>query len=375
MVPPKEQDTTPKVQERRRWSRQPQSDPSDIQTTRPVLDPLRFSTRDLAPEEQFSAWQAYMALLVDLKLPELARPSDGFPADHAAWNLEGMLVIQQQAPAHSYARTAEKLRASTLDHWCLTLTRSGQAWTEVNGRVAETGPGRIELRSLAHPFSGRITQSDNLIIYLPRELFRNSSALMDASNNEVLSDNLASVLVDYLKSVEMRLSSLTAEDLPRIVSTTRDIILACLSQTSARAQATDQQMNVALMERARQYIQRGLNSPDLTPDMLCRELGISRTRLYQLFEPNGGVLHYIQKRRLHTAHAVLSDQSNTQRIADIAESVGFMSLASFSRAFSNEFGYSPREARNVASPLFSTRTTADTGKSRSFNDWLKLLGS
>jgi AraC-like DNA-binding protein len=340
-----------------------------------VLDPLRFSTRDLAPEEQFSAWQAYTALLADLKLPQLARPSDGFPADHAAWNLDGMLVIQQQVPAHSYARTAEKLRASPLDHWCLTFTRSGQAWTEVNGRVAETGPGRIELRSLAHPFSGRITQSDSLVIYLPRELFRNSSALMDASNNEVLSDNLASVLVDYLKSVEMRLGSLTAEDLPRIVSTTRDIILACLSQIPARGQATDQQMNVALMERARQYIQRGLHSPDLTPDMLCRELGISRTRLYQLFEPNGGVLHYIQKRRLNTAHAVLSDQSNTQRIADIAESVGFMSLASFSRAFSNEFGYSPREARNVPSPLFAKRTVADTEASRSFNDWLRLLGS
>jgi AraC-like DNA-binding protein len=190
-----------------------------------------------------------------------------------------------------------------------------------------------------------------------------------------LSDNLASVLVDYLKSVEVRLPSLTAEDLPRIVGTTRDIILACLSQVSGRNQATDQQMNVALMERARQHIQRNLNSPDLTPDLLCRELAISRTRLYQLFEPNGGVLHYIQKRRLLTAHAVLSDQSNTQRIADIAEAVGFISLASFSRAFSNEFGYSPREARNITPPVFFTHTPANTEKSQSFNDWLKMLGS
>ena len=58
-----------------------------------------------------------------------------------------------------------------------------------------------------------------------------------------------------------------------------------------------------LIERARRFAQANLFDRDLGSPMMQRELGLSRARLYRLFEPFGGVSHYIQHRRLLDAHA------------------------------------------------------------------------
>jgi AraC-like DNA-binding protein len=317
-----------------------------------------------------------MTPLVDISLPNGTSVDEGFFADHTAWNLGSMLFVQQHAPAHSYSRSAKKLRSSPIDHWVVVLPRSGRAWTEVNDRVAESQPGRVEFRSLGHPFRGRATDSESIMLYMPRDLFTEVAATLDAKNNSVLLGNFANLLTDYINGLEARLRTLTAEDLPTVIQATRDMILAGLSPPAGRG--VEQQMSIALLERARRYVQRNLNSAALTPDALCRELGVSRTRIYQLFEPSGGVHHYIQKRRLLWAHAALSDPANRQRIIDIAEAVGFSSAANFSRAFSSEFGYSPREARNSATPArlgHAVSSLEQQDKNRSFEEWLKMLGS
>ena len=122
----------------------------------PALQPLSFSTRDLPAASQLAAWQALMEPLVAISLPAGLVPADGFPADHTAWNLGGMLVVQQSVPAHGYIRSAEKIRSSSIDHWCLVVLRNGRTWTEVDGRVAEGRPGASNSGRLATLFAGGV---------------------------------------------------------------------------------------------------------------------------------------------------------------------------------------------------------------------------
>ncbi|AVA25899.1 AraC family transcriptional regulator protein (plasmid) [Rhizobium sp. NXC24] len=363
--------------ERRRWPRASDTIQETNPPLPPALEPLRFSTHDLPQGDQFAAWQTYLASLIDIRLPEGVSEEAGFPADHTAWNLGGMLVVQQSVPAHSYSRSVTKLRSNSIDHWHIVLLRAGQSWTEVDGNVSKGAPGRVELRSLGHPFRGRATDAQSLSVYLPRELFLDMPAFNEIKSNTIFSDTYAKLLIDYLDSVEAKLSSMTAADLPRVVQTMHDMLVTCISSSADHSGPEKQQSNLALMERVRRFVQRNLSSQDLTPDALCRELGISRTRLYQLFESSGGVLHYIQKRRLFAAHVALSNTVNRQQIVEIATETGFTSAAHFSRAFSKEFGYTPREARNVAAPPFLARAVspADTKDGANpFGDWLNSLG-
>ena len=374
---PAEASAPPRQRERRRWQRSIPSREHVKPPSLPALHPLSLSTRELPAAEQLVAWQALMEPLVAISLPDGVGPADGFPADHTAWNLGGMLLVQQSVRAHGYIRSAAKIRSSSIDHWCLALLRSGRTWTEVDGRVAEGRPGSVEFRSLGQAFRGRTTGSESVCLYLPRDRLARVAATADARNNAILSGNFVDLLTDYVYGVVERLSSLTTEDLPRIVQAMSDIIAAGLAAGGDREVASAQISNLALVERARRYVQNHLNVADLAPDDISRALGVSRTRLYQLFESSGGVVAYVQKRRLMAAHDLLGDPTDERRIVDIAEACGFTSAANFSRAFSKEFGYSPREARSaLATTRFAgANSHAARQQISSFEEWLKMLGT
>lgn len=360
--------------ERRRFPRETKP-PDERPVPPPALEPLRFSTHGLEPEQQFAAWQAYVAPLVDVRLPDNLTPDAGFKADHAAWNLGGMLIVQQSTPAHSYIRSEAKVRSNLIDHWHISILRSGRTWTEVDGHVSHGEPGKMELRTLGHPFRGRSTDAQTLSLYLPRELLYSSSS--EIRNNITLSGTPTKLLIDYLVGVEAKLAELADGDLSHVLQTVRDMILTCVASSAAYSSPPEQHSSLPLKERVHRFIQHNLMSPDLTTERLCKELGVSRTRLYQAFEPDGGVHHYIQRRRLLSAHAALCDAANRQQIIDIAFAAGFSSAAHFSRAFSKEFGYSPREARNVAVPPYLAHAVApapEGERAHSFDKWLKMLG-
>ncbi|MFG1393670.1 helix-turn-helix domain-containing protein [Xanthobacter agilis] len=92
-------------------------------------------------------------------------------------------------------------------------------------------------------------------------------------------------------------------------------------------------------------IRQNVATPGLSPKTLCRMLGVSRSRLYRLFEDRGGVARDIQRRRLQAALARLHDPAEPRTIARIAEDLGFPDRSGFSRAFKAEFGLSPSAAR------------------------------
>jgi AraC-like DNA-binding protein len=90
-----------------------------------------------------------------------------------------------------------------------------------------------------------------------------------------------------------------------------------------------------------------LTDRNLSSKMLCAALGVSRSRLYRLFEPLGGIASYIRKQRLLRTRDALSDIADGRSISRIAEQWGFVDASAYSRTFRHEFGISPKEARDI----------------------------
>jgi len=89
-------------------------------------------------------------------------------------------------------------------------------------------------------------------------------------------------------------------------------------------------------------------SRQLSAQHICAVLGVSRSRLYRLFEPLGGVAQYIQSRRLAKIRAALLDPRDRRLISDLAYTHGFVSAAHFSRCFRRHFGCAPGDIRGGA---------------------------
>ncbi|WP_245410278.1 helix-turn-helix transcriptional regulator [Falsochrobactrum shanghaiense] len=313
-----------------------------------ALVPLHFTTENFPPCEQFSVWQQHMAPLLDVHLPDNASAEGGFIVQQAVWNLGGVLLVQQSAPPFHYERSWDKVRFSPIDHWQITFLHSGHSWTGVEGNIVENEPGTVEVRSLGQPFRGRATATDSVSLIIPIDHFADRGGLPPASSNVVLGGHRAKMLIDFVSSLEASLHQLTNDELPSTKDSFREIIFDTIAPLVWQSGTNDQISQIGLMTRARRFIQSNLASHDLTPDALSKELAISRTRLYEMFESSGGVLNYIRQQRLSAAHAMLIDISDTRKITDVAAALGFDSAANFSRAFTQQFGYSPSNVRKMS---------------------------
>jgi AraC-like DNA-binding protein len=115
---------------------------------------------------------------------------------------------------------------------------------------------------------------------------------------------------------------------------------------------------------------------DIGVEALCRHFHVSRSKVYRLFEPLGGVRQFINGARLERCYGELRGADPRRaKIADIASSWGFAEASSFSRRFRNRFGVTPSEVLGTA--LDQTEDAAVRADSagarlnRDYTSWLQ----
>lgn len=308
-----------------------------------LVTPHRFSTRELAPGDQFGAWRDFTAPAVDLSL--VAAPDGAFAAEQDVWDLGSMALTSATMPGAGHVRAWRHWQRPALDHWCLVLCP----------RAAPAGGGlpagaSLGLRSLASPFHGAGADDRVLSLFIPRDLFPHLAAKFDRAPTDLPAVGLIGILAEHLLSLERHLPRTRAQDLPQMAAATQALLAACIAPQSDAAGGAGDLIAHTLRERARRVVRQNLASPTLSPETLCRALGVSRSRLYRLFEELGGVSRYIQRQRLLAALALLGDPQERGTVSQIAERLGFPDHSGFSRAFRAEFGLSPREARSAGQP-------------------------
>lgn len=101
----------------------------------------------------------------------------------------------------------------------------------------------------------------------------------------------------------------------------------------------------ALQERLKKIINENLGEPDLSPDFLAAELGMSRTKLYREVKKIDGMSlgDYVRNARLTKAADLLLHSS--MNVQEIMTDVGFVNNSHFSKIFKLKFALSPTEYR------------------------------
>jgi len=305
-----------------------------------AVSAFEYSTVDLPQEEQFPAWRHNLASMLSL-----ADPDDravGFAGRQKVWDLGGLAFAHMRSDALSYRSLATRFR-SPVDHWILTLVVEGCCRTATRSGTYDCDAGSVQVHSLGKFFEGSHKGAEVLLLVVPRDFCRDMTHILDAA--ELVGGSMGALLADYMFSIARQLPTLETEDLPRLAEATRAMILACIAPSADKIEQALAPITVAILERARHFVQANLFNPGLGATQMQRELGLSRSHLYRLFEPSGGVASYIRHRRLLDAHAALADVASSLRIVEIGEKYGFCSAADFSRAFKREFGYSPSQVR------------------------------
>lgn len=106
----------------------------------------------------------------------------------------------------------------------------------------------------------------------------------------------------------------------------------------------------ARLAAMKSYLRHRLADPTLSGAEVQRHFHYSRATVYRLFEPDGGVAHFIRDERLRRCHDALAhpDQGGHTTVGAVAARWGFADPAQFGRAFRNRYGCPPRDVLRAA---------------------------
>jgi AraC-like DNA-binding protein len=332
-----------------------------------------FTTDPLPKPRQLEGWRAWYDTVFDVT-PQPAN-NDDFVATNSTWTVPGLTLSQVASPANTVNRTKSVIRHNPVDHWVITLSKQSVSDVATRGVSFEAAPDTPFILSFGEEISIRRRQEDNrLQLVLARDSFQSIAPVLDAARGMALNSPTARMLGDYIRLLERYVPTLDDDSASRLSNAVQAMLLVCLAPAADSRSAAQDQIRLTLMERVRQAVRRNLRSPSLGPAKLCREAATSRSQLYRLLESEGGVIHYIQRRRLSESFSILCDARNDLPIGKVAEMLCFSDASSFSRAFRREFGVSPSDVRAATSaglpPASLPKPPSEPG-ARTFRDCLR----
>lgn len=307
-----------------------------------------FSTDGLSGFEAWDRWRDAVAPLYDIE--EVGGP-EAFRASIEAFDLRTMILsrLTSEGVEQTGRRTRQLIRRSGIDHYALEFCTSGDhlGGDSRNGSFRFQA-GSIVALDLAQPMTSNAGNFDSVTLTIPREpLDRHCPGMERLHGTCIGRRGLAGLLRDHTLSLFRHLPEMNTDEADAAAGTTAALLAACLAPSGERLGQAGGVIDQTLLDRARRHIEARLFDAGLSTATICAAVGTSRSNLYRLFQPAGGVARYIQERRLRSVHAALSNPAERRGISELAYGAGFSSASHFSRAFRELFGCSPSDIRDM----------------------------
>jgi AraC-like DNA-binding protein len=308
----------------------------------------RFSTVGVRSQEQFGVWQEEVSRRFGAHAATICRtPRFDASIDTA---FVGTVSVSDIAGAPVLVtRTERDIARCEMDIFTVGLLLKGSGVVAQRGRTTRFGPGDLILSDARSPYQIRFDGPYRQLV-LAVERSRLEARLPDAARRTAIRvdgrsgpGHVAAACVQAMREQAPHLG-LAEEALGECAV---DLMaLAFGGEPLKRGPAGDAGSELVL-DRVKAFIEAFLPDPQLSPDFIAHQHGISRRYLYGLFQNEGEtVAGYIWQRRLAHCRDALADPQNVGRnISEIAFQWGYNDASHFCRAFSRAFGVSPRKFR------------------------------
>lgn len=312
------------------------------------LPTIRFHSDELPAREREDAWRAHIAPFFDVDPDRTAGPPGAPLAMQEIAHLGAGLIGRTEAHAQLFTRDAARVAREGIDHFLV------QVFLEGGGAMpdAAVAPGDMLVIDMARPHVMLNDSFAHVTLVLPRDADPAVARLLERLHGRPLAarDPLVRLLGAHLAAVWEATPEMTPAQGAAAVRGVAGLIDVALGPAAARVEEAPREVAAALK---RAIVEHMADDPgaEVTPEALARRFNVSRSMLYRMFAPEGGVLRRLRAMRLAKARRLLTEPGPApggRSVAAIAWDCGFRSEAHFSRAFRDRYGLSPREARDAA---------------------------
>lgn len=335
----------------------------------PAIDEYGFDGTTLNRDDNVALWRTTVEPLFQVE-PAAADAHPDFATRMRSRPIGTGVLAEARSGAQQFRRDARTVATTGIDHVMVQLyRRGGYHGTTARGDII-VRPGDICVLDLNQTCATSADPFSTISLMIPRARLEAALPLVETVHGTVLRRETA-----VSQMVGLHLQSL-ATMLPQASADEGDALLDLsvgLSANALASQRSDPVMNEQpLFQRLCALVEGNLHDPQFDVAALAAQGGCSRTTLYRLFEETGGVAAFIRERRLRRA---LGDVlRGWPGVATIANRWGFAHPSSFTRAFVDRYGMTPREARSLGRANYSSGQQAVHGAEI---NWLRvwLLGN
>jgi AraC-like DNA-binding protein len=312
----------------------------------------RFDTRELPPAEALSIWNESINVIFDARASRSV--DEGFFATVDAALIGEVALGRLTGAAQEFDRSRYKIAQDGMDGYLLQFYLRGESASRADDDLPPAREGDLYIIDMAQPVATRTSDHDQLTLVVPRRLLAPHLENPDGLHLHVASGALP----------------LSAQDAEAALKPMIDLAIMAINSDGSKGAAPQQP---ALFMSVRNYVEKHLLDPGLSLETIIAAFNISRRTAYRLFEPTGGFLTYLNRRRLQNAMRMLrAPEAANLQMSQIAGLHLFPSAQNFSRAFRREFGMSPREARYFASG--AEAGAPDVSLETAWSYWISQVG-
>lgn len=330
-----------------------------------------FSVADLPQIERFDAWKDSIASIFDVEADKDV--TDNFHATLEATLIGPLLFARTETCRQAWSRTPRRIALDGMDHYLIQYFERG-GHLDIEG-VTRGPEGYIVVFDLSRPLANTTSDFCNLSLLIPRPLLAAQLERPDEMHNLVVTGVVGSLLRNHILTLQSLAGRLDIASSDRVSEATIGLVAACLNGVDVDSAIRDGSTPYVGIVQIKHFIESHLHSEDLTAERIARQNGVSRSKLYTMFERHGGVAAYIRGRRLQHAFHALRDPARRHRsLYDLALEAGYNNDAAFCRAFKNHFELTPGEVRRLRRARPGT-AEAIANASRRYEHWLHHLGA
>jgi AraC-like DNA-binding protein len=304
-----------------------------------------FTTAGVAARDAYEAWSCRewpsLAPVFDTQPPE-----GDFFANSETFAFRDLAVTRSHITGLDFARSGHRIRVDEIDHLGVLILFDGSQAGDAEGRSIACGGG-VVLGDLSLRSQWTSTTSRTMTFAIPRAIVEEILPPVRSLHGLVLSAARARPLMDYVRALSPHLLGLPLTSGPSLARAFLHMLALVIEHPAVPELEGDTRtiLRLATRQRAETLIEQHLHDPAFGAQEFARLLGLSRSALYRLFEPDEGVADFIRERRLQRLCAALADPADHRRIAEKAYASGFADPVQLVRAFRRVYGMTPVEYR------------------------------
>ena len=308
----------------------------DMTMPAPKLDTVSFATDTVEPIHRLDAWREFYRGFYDVRPLDLGKGV--LTAEARSWRLGALVAGRYNYEA---AITTSPESGNIEDRVVLRIYVNGSAHGVIGDRPVQFGPNAVHLLDRSRPYRAISSDVETLIVSVPYETIAYDPSQHNGHHAFAFDTPLGRMLRANLEAIFEAAPAATIEDGHAISSAflgMLQVILTSNHKDDGLREKFEESREIGL----KRYITDNLCDPALSVEVICAAMGVSRTTLYRIFEPEGGLFQFVRTRRLEGALKELAGNAPRRGLIGAAAARwGYPDQSQFNRLFRAHFGFRP----------------------------------